>query len=112
MQAPIWLKGKARRGPTFREAVLVHAVARLALNPYLKNIQVSWTKMGVAGAKYCLNAGANDLGGTLMRESISRAAGATYGQEFSRVDMRHLIYSIGRQPIQRTTRYELLEHAV
>tara|TARA_B100001123_G_scaffold448160_1_gene608109 strand:+ start:259 stop:2601 length:2343 start_codon:yes stop_codon:yes gene_type:complete len=110
MQAPIWLKGKARRGPTFREAVVVHAVSRLVLNPYLKNIQVSWTKMGVDGAKYCLNAGANDLGGTLMRESISRAAGATHGQEFGRADMRHLIHSIGRQPTQRTTRYELVEH--
>lgn len=111
MQAPIWLKGKARRGPTFREAVVVHAVSRLVLNPYLKNIQVSWTKMGVEGAKYCLNAGANDLGGTLMHESISRAAGANHGQEFGSADMRHLIHSIGRQPTQRTTRYELVEHA-
>ncbi len=111
MQAPIWLKGKARRGPTFREAVVVHAVSRLVLNPYLKNIQVSWTKMGVEGAKYCLNAGANDLGGTLMHESISRAAGANHGQEFGSADMRDLIHSIGRQPTQRTTRYELVEHA-
>ena len=105
MEAPIYLKGKARRGPTFREAVLMHAVARLALHPYITNIQVSWVKMGEEGAKACLNAGANDLGGTLMNESISRAAGAEFGQELPPERMEALIRSIGRKPQQRTTTY-------
>ena len=74
MEAPMYLKGAARRGPTFREAVLMHAVARLALHPHITNIQTSWVKMGPQGAAACLKAGANDLGGTLMNESISRAA--------------------------------------
>ncbi|HLY00535.1 MAG TPA: 5-amino-6-(D-ribitylamino)uracil--L-tyrosine 4-hydroxyphenyl transferase CofH, partial [Roseiarcus sp.] len=81
MEAPMYLKGAARRGPTFREAVLMHAVARLALHPHITNIQTSWVKMGPQGAAQCLNAGANDLGGTLMNESISRAAGTEHGQE-------------------------------
>jgi len=74
MEAPMFLKSSTRKGPTFREAVLLHAVARLALNPVIPNIQVSWTKMGLPGVKACLTSGANDLGGTLMNESISRAA--------------------------------------
>ncbi len=82
MEAPMYLKGAARRGPTFREAVLMHAVARLALHPHITNIQTSWVKMGPQGAAACLEAGANDLGGTLMNESISRAAGTEHGQEF------------------------------
>ncbi|MFP6681230.1 MAG: 5-amino-6-(D-ribitylamino)uracil--L-tyrosine 4-hydroxyphenyl transferase CofH, partial [Gammaproteobacteria bacterium] len=73
MEAPLYLKGRARKGPTFREAILVHAVARLVLNPYITNIQASWVKMGHAGVLACLNAGVNDLGGTLMNESITRA---------------------------------------
>ncbi|MBA2537685.1 MAG: bifunctional FO biosynthesis protein CofGH, partial [Actinobacteria bacterium] len=81
MEAPIFLKGKARQGPTFREALLMHAVGRLALHPAITNIQASWVKLGVAGAQAALRAGANDLGGTLMNESISRAAGAAHGQE-------------------------------
>jgi FO synthase len=75
MEAPMYLKGKARKGPTFREAVLMHSVARLALHGQISNIQASWVKMGHEGVKACLNAGCNDLGGTLMNESISRAAG-------------------------------------
>ncbi|MGE5594408.1 MAG: 5-amino-6-(D-ribitylamino)uracil--L-tyrosine 4-hydroxyphenyl transferase CofH [Hyphomicrobiales bacterium] len=105
MEAPIYLKGKARSGPTFREAVLMHAVARLALHPYIRNIQVSWVKMGAEGAKACLNAGANDMGGTLMNESISRAAGASFGQELPPERMEELIRSIKRVPQQRTTLY-------
>src|SRR4029077_2290517 len=105
MEAPIYLKGRARRGPTFREAVLMHAVARLALNPHITNIQTSWVKMGPQGAAACLNAGANDLGGTLMNESISRAAGTEHGQEFPPEAMETLIRSIGRMPEQRTTLY-------
>jgi FO synthase len=107
MEAPIYLKGNARPGPTFREAVLMHAVARLALHPHITNIQVSWVKMGAEGAKAALNAGANDMGGTLMNESISRAAGAAFGQEFPPEQMEELIRSIGRKPVQRTTTYGL-----
>jgi FO synthase len=105
MEAPIYLRGAARRGPTFREAVLMHAVARLALHPNITNIQTSWVKMGPEGAAACLNAGANDLGGTLMNESITRAAGAEHGQEFPPDAMEDLIQSIGRAPEQRTTLY-------
>ena len=105
MEAPIYLKGLARRGPTLREAVLMHAVARLALHPLIPNIQTSWVKMGAAGAAACLRAGANDLGGTLMNESISRAAGTRHGEEFSPERMETLIRSIGRTPRQRTTLY-------
>ena len=81
MEAPLYLKRGARRGPTFREAVMMHAVARLVLNSHITNIQTSWVKMGPAGVATCLDAGANDLGGTLMNETITRAAGATFGQE-------------------------------
>lgn len=105
MEAPIYRKGRARRGPTYREAVLMHAVARLVLHPLIRNIQVSWVKMGEAGAAACLAAGANDLGGTLMNESISRAAGTQHGQEFAPARMDALVRSIGRTPAQRTTRY-------
>ena len=82
MEAPMYLRGMARKGPTLREAILMHAVARLVLHPLITNIQTSWVKMGPEGAAMCLNAGANDLGGTLMNESISRAAGTQHGQEF------------------------------
>ncbi|MGC9957325.1 5-amino-6-(D-ribitylamino)uracil--L-tyrosine 4-hydroxyphenyl transferase CofH [Roseiarcus sp.] len=105
MEAPMYLKGAARRGPTFREAVLMHAVARLALHPHITNIQTSWVKMGPQGAAACLKAGANDLGGTLMNESISRAAGTEHGQEFPPEAMEDLIRSLGRTPEQRTTLY-------
>jgi FO synthase len=105
MEAPMYLKGMARKGPTFREAVLMHAVARLALHPMLTNIQVSWVKLGREGLKLCLNAGANDMGGTLMNESISRAAGTEHGQELPPGDMETLIRSLGRTPRQRNTTY-------
>ena len=105
MEAPVYVKGAARKGPTFREAVLMHAVARLALHPLITNIQVSWVKMGAAGVAACLAAGANDLGGTLMNESISRAAGTQHGQEMAPERMDALIRSLGRQPEQRTTLY-------
>jgi FO synthase len=84
----------------------MHAVARLTLNPYVVNIQTSWVKMGPEGAAMCLRAGANDLGGTLMNESISRAAGTSHGQEFPPRAMEDLIRSIGRKPVQRTMRYQ------
>ena len=106
MAAPIYLKGKSRRGPTFQETLKMHAVARIALNGHIPNIQVSWVKMGVEGAKLALQAGANDLGGTLMNENISRAAGASHGQELDAVAMERLIRSIGRVPRRRTTLYD------
>lgn len=106
MEAPIYRRGGARSGPTFREAVLMHAVARLVLHPLIGNIQTSWTKMGRDGAGVCLQAGANDLGGTLMNESISRAAGARNGQEMTPTEMEALIRSLGRAPQRRTTLYE------
>ena len=105
MEAPMYRHGMARSGPTFREAVLMHSVARLALHPLIPNIQTSWVKMGPAGAAICLKSGANDLGGTLMNESISRAAGTQHGQEFPPHDMEALIRSIGREPMQRDTLY-------
>ncbi|MCH6588512.1 MAG: 5-amino-6-(D-ribitylamino)uracil--L-tyrosine 4-hydroxyphenyl transferase CofH, partial [Proteobacteria bacterium] len=105
MEAPIYLKGRARQGPSFREAVLMHAVARLALHPLIANIQTSWVKMGPEGARACLQAGANDLGGTLMNESITRAAGALHGQELAPAAMEALIAALGREPRQRSTLY-------
>jgi FO synthase len=105
MEAPMYLRGQARPGPTFREAMLMHAVARLALHPEITNIQASWVKLGVEGAQAVLRAGANDLGGTLMNESISRAAGADHGQEFPPEAMEQAIRGIGRRPRQRTTLY-------
>ena len=106
MEAPLYLKGRARRGPTFREAILVHAVARLALHPHITNIQASWVKMGHQGVLAALNAGCNDLGGTLMNETITRAAGAGHGQETTPRRMRELILAAGRSPRQRTTAYD------
>jgi FO synthase len=106
MEAPIYLKGRARPGPTFREAVLMHAVARLVLHPMIPNVQASWVKMGPDGVTACLRAGANDLGGTLMNESISRAAGASHGQEMTPERMSALIRDVGRTPLQRTTLYQ------
>jgi FO synthase len=105
MEAPIYLKGLARPGPTFREALLMHAVARLALHPHITNIQASWVKLGIDGAQAVLRAGANDLGGTLMNESISRAAGASHGQEMPPERMEKAIRALGRVPRQRTTLY-------
>ena len=105
MEAPLFLKGRCRRGPTYREAVLMHAVARLALHPYFDNIQTSWVKMGGAGASACLRAGANDLGGTLMNEIITRSAGARHGQEMTPASMEATARALDRHPFQRTTLY-------
>jgi FO synthase len=109
MEAPIWRKGRARPGPTFREALLMHAVARLALHPCIRNIQTSWVKMGTQGAAACLQAGVNDLGGTLMNESITRAAGGVNGQEMSVADLERL--ALGRRLAQRTTLYAIVPAA-
>lgn len=106
MEAPLYLKGMARKGPTWRESILMHAVSRLVLHPLVTNIQVSWVKLGPEGAARALQAGANDLGGTLMNESISRAAGTQHGQEFAPEQMERLISGLVRVPRQRTTLYE------
>ena len=105
MEAPMWLQGRARSGPTWTENLLVHAVARLALHPWITNIQASWVKLGPDGVAAALRAGVNDLGGTLMNESISRSAGARHGQEMSPERMEELIRASGRTPLQRTTLY-------
>ena len=104
-EAPIYRQGRARRGPTYREALLMHAVARLVLDPHVPHIQASWVKMGPQGAAECLAAGADDLGGTLMNESITRAAGASFGEEFPSAQMEATIAAARRTPRQRTTLY-------
>ena len=105
MAAPMYLQGRSRRGPTFREALLVHAVARIAFRGWVPNVQVSWVKMGAAGARQALQAGANDLGGTLMDENISRAAGASHGQAMDETAFRAITDPLGRRLEQRTTLY-------
>jgi FO synthase len=105
MEAPLYRKGRSRKGPSFREAVLMHAVARLVLHGLVDNIQASWVKMGRDGVAACLSAGANDLGGTLMNESITRAAGAEHGQEWPPAEMERVISSLSRVPRMRTTLY-------
>jgi FO synthase len=105
MASPIYLQRKARRGPTFREALLMHAVGRIAYDGLVPNIQVSWVKMGVPGVQQILQAGANDLGGTLMDENISRAAGASHGQMMDESGFRSIVEPLGRTLEQRTTLY-------
>jgi FO synthase len=104
-EAPLFRRHSARSGPTFRECMLMHAVARIVFHGQISNIQASWTKMGRSGISQLLAAGVNDLGGTLMNESISRAAGTRNGQELPPEDMDELIRQCGRTPIQRTTLY-------
>ncbi len=106
MATPLFLRGRARRGPTFREAVLMHAVARLHYATLVDNVQVSWVKMGVEGSRRILDAGANDLGGTLMDENISRAAGATHGQAMDVESLRAIVAPLGRPLVQRGTLYQ------
>lgn len=111
MEAPIYLKGRSRRGATLREAVLLHAVARLVLHPLIINIQASWVKMGPEGLRACLQAGCNDAGGTLMNESITRAAGASHGEEISPFEMEEIIRSVGLVSRQRSTVYGKIDDA-
>jgi len=106
MEAPIYLKGLARLGPTFREAVLMHAVSRLVFHAPIPNIQASWVKLGPVGLQHCLRAGVNDVGGTLMDETITRSAGAIHGQEMPPETLESLIRDAGRVPRQRTTLYD------
>ena len=105
MATPIYLQRKARRGPTFRETVLMHSVARIAYAGDIDNIQVSWVKLGAEGARQLLRAGANDLGGTLMDENISRAAGAQHGQRMGVEELEAIVAPIGRPLVQRSTLY-------
>ena len=105
MEAPMYLKGKSRAGPSFREAILMHAIARIVFHGLIDNIQTSWVKMGQEGVQACLNAGANDIGGTLMNESITRAAGADHGQEWSPTGMEEALQEMQRTPRMRTSSY-------
>jgi len=109
MGAPIWLRGRSRPGPTWDEAILVHAVARLAFVGLIDNIQASWVKLGLEGASTLLRSGCNDVGGTLMDESISRAAGASHGTEVTAADFRDLILDMDRNPVHRNTVYQPIE---
>jgi len=111
MAAPLYLQGRSRRGPTYREALLMHAVGRIAYHGYLDNVQASWVKLGLIGAAQCLRAGANDVGGTLMDENISRAAGATHGQRMDEGGFLRLAEGLGRPLEQRTTLYGRLTAA-
>jgi 2-iminoacetate synthase ThiH len=111
MAAPIYLQRKARRGPTFRETLLMHAVARIAYRGLIDNIQFSWVKLGAVAGTQLLRAGCNDLGGTLMDENISRAAGATHGQEMTPEDFAALVEPLGRTLQERTTLYAPVERA-
>jgi 7,8-didemethyl-8-hydroxy-5-deazariboflavin synthase CofH subunit/7,8-didemethyl-8-hydroxy-5-deazariboflavin synthase CofG subunit len=106
MASPIYLQRKSRRGPTFREVLLMHAVGRIAYHGWIPNIQASWVKLGAEGVAQCLQAGVNDLGGTLIDENISRAAGASHGQAMDEAAFRALVEPLGRTLEQRTTLYE------
>ncbi|MEQ8718222.1 MAG: 5-amino-6-(D-ribitylamino)uracil--L-tyrosine 4-hydroxyphenyl transferase CofH [Acidimicrobiales bacterium] len=105
MAAPIYLRKGSRRGPTFREVLLMHAIGRIAYRDTIANIQASWVKLGLPGVSQCLQAGVNDLGGTLMNENISRAAGAEHGQEVGPADFARIVEPLGRRLVQRTTLY-------
>ena len=109
MEAPIWRKGLARSGPSWRESVLMHAVARLVLHPLVPNIQASWVKLGQEGMEAVLRAGVNDLGGVLMDESITRAAGGQHGQVFDVPRMVAVARAARRVPVQRTTLYQQVQ---
>ena len=111
MGAPIYLQGKSRPGPTWDEVVLIHAVARIAFDGLIPNIQASWVKLGLSGGARLLAAGCNDIGGTLMNESISRAAGAAHGQLATPEELEAAVREMGRVPARRTTLYELAEPA-
>ncbi|MBT8193954.1 MAG: 5-amino-6-(D-ribitylamino)uracil--L-tyrosine 4-hydroxyphenyl transferase CofH [Acidimicrobiia bacterium] len=111
MGAPIYLRGRARPGPTWDEVVLIHAVARIALDGLIDNIQASWVKLGLEGGRRLLYAGCNDMGGTLMDENISRAAGAEHGQLATPEELEATIRAAGRIPARRNTVYEILERA-
>jgi FO synthase len=103
--APVYLAGLARPGPTARENRAVHAMARLLLHGRVDHVQTSWVKLGDAGTRVMLAGGADDLGGTLMEETISRMAGSLHGSARSVAELEALVRSAGRSPRQRTTTY-------
>jgi FO synthase len=109
MGAPIYLRGRSRPGPTWDEVVLVHAVARVAFDGLIPNVQASWVKLGLDAGSRLLDAGCNDLGGTLMDETISRSAGASHGTTVEPADLEDAIRGVGRAPQRRTTLYEVLD---
>jgi 2-iminoacetate synthase ThiH len=106
-QTRLFQTGRARAGHSIREDLIVHALSRVLLNGYIRNIQVSWVKLGFQDSLACLEAGANDFGGTLMEESISKAAGADFGEYVSPGEFRAMIRTIGRIPAERATSYEI-----
>jgi CofH subfamily radical SAM domain protein len=106
-QTKLFQDGRARAGHAFREDLIVHALARVLLHGFIPNIQVSWVKLGFDGSLACLQAGANDFSGTLMEESISKAAGANFGDYVSPEEFRAMIRTIGRIPAERTTTYRI-----
>ena len=105
MESPMYRRGQSRKGPTWREAVMMHAVSRIVLHTRISSIQCSWVKLGADGAAAMLSAGCNDLGGVLMNESISRAAGASHGQELTVDSLEAIAKAAGRTLRQRTTLY-------
>ncbi|HEX6359599.1 5-amino-6-(D-ribitylamino)uracil--L-tyrosine 4-hydroxyphenyl transferase CofH [Actinophytocola sp.] len=109
MAAPIYLKRQARRGPTWREVVLVHAVARIVYSGLIDHVQASWVKIGLPGVRQLLQAGVDDVGGTLMDENISRAAGAAHGQHIDEAELVALVDTLDRRLARRTTLYQILE---
>ena len=108
-EAPIYMRGLSRPGPTFKESVLVHAAARIFFYDSIENIQGSWVKMGLPGLKFLLSAGINDVGGILMNESITRSAGASFGQELNLDDVDRIARSLDLNLIQRNTLYQKLD---
>ncbi|MBY6435999.1 bifunctional FO biosynthesis protein CofGH [Rhodococcus kroppenstedtii] len=103
--SPLYLAGASRPGPTQRDNRAVHALARIMLHGRIDNIQTSWVKLGVAGTRVMLTGGANDLGGTLMEETISRMAGSQHGSEKTVAELHEIAAGIGRPAVQRTTAY-------
>ena len=111
-EAPIYRKGLARPGPTFKETILIHSVARILFHGTINNIQGSWVKMGLPGLKFLLTAGINDIGGVLMNESITRSAGASFGQELHLNDVKNITDELGLSLTQRNTLYKPLQNNI
>ena len=109
--SPLFLNNpnSVRPGPTDHEVDLMHSVSRIMLNGFIDNIQVSWTKLGAERARNMLSLGVNDLGGTLMNESISRSAGSKHGQEITAAELCEIIRSAGRIPVRRNTIYKTID---
>tara|TARA_B100000287_G_scaffold100572_1_gene92756 strand:+ start:917 stop:2785 length:1869 start_codon:yes stop_codon:yes gene_type:complete len=109
MGSPIYLQGKSMPGPTWDEVILIHSLARIYFHNYIDNIQASWVKLGHDGSLKLLNAGVNDLGGTLINENISRASGASHGQETTDLEFINLIQKADKEPFLRNTLYTKLK---